>query len=191
MLDPALPLEFEGDLSSADFRVLITHRREPVAAVLLCILVVAHADQRGLEQSHHDREHLRLGIPATAQIGGDLPAHARKTLTKGQKALILGPVPDLAPERMIAGTASVRAHRVRWLGCGPCRSGISTPLSTLGGSRGCGCGGDFPSLGPFRHAKNDTQSFFRSGPARFPDLRPRRNAALRRMRSLLRVRALS
>ena len=68
---PALALELEAHLAAVDASVLVAHRREADGAVIARVLLVAHADQAGLQQLDYRCEHLLSRQALKAEVGVD------------------------------------------------------------------------------------------------------------------------
>ena len=57
MLLPALSAKREGDGGALNAGVAISEGCQPIGAVLLRILIIAHANERSIEQLHDSRQH--------------------------------------------------------------------------------------------------------------------------------------
>ena len=68
---PLLPLNWKRSSRAFHLDVRIAQGREAVALVLLRVVVVADADQRGLEQVHHGGQHLLARQAAQRHVLGD------------------------------------------------------------------------------------------------------------------------
>ena len=105
--------------------------RQAERAVGRRVLVVAHPDQRGLEQAHDRGEHFLPGKPRTSEIRSHPSAERWQPLGEQQEAPVLGRIPDLSPARVIAvllATPGVSAHRLDM----PVRRGANPHLGPRG-----------------------------------------------------------
>ena len=98
---PLLPLKWNRISDAVHLQVTAAQRRQPIAAVLLGIAVVADADERLVEQADDGRQHLLARHAALGHVPRDGLADARKQAGEVQDALVLVAVAHLAPIGMI------------------------------------------------------------------------------------------
>jgi len=113
--DAALAAELEAHGPPRNFRVLIAQGRQAKRFVVLRVLLVAHTDQRLLEQLHDGGEHLFPRKPAAPQIPFGVRANATQRARERDQALVFHVVTDLAPAWVIAillASARVAADRL-------------------------------------------------------------------------------
>ena len=101
VLDAALAVEHEGDLCAGDVRVLVPERREPVGAVLLRVLLVADADERGLQELGDGGEDLLARDAGEREIGVDLLADRGQRVGERGQVVELHPVAERGPVRVV------------------------------------------------------------------------------------------
>lgn len=77
MTDAALALEGKPHRAARDPHVAVEHRAEAEGSVLPGVFLVAHADERGLQQAHHGGEDLLAPEAAPGEVAGHAPADAR------------------------------------------------------------------------------------------------------------------
>src|SRR5207244_11197351 len=102
MMLATLAPELEAQPRSLDGDVLAPQGREPIGPVVACVLLVAHADQRRLEQAHHRGEDLLSRQAGPGQVSLDVLADLRERLGKIEESGVLRLIPYLAPARMVA-----------------------------------------------------------------------------------------
>src|SRR6266853_3609641 len=125
VIDSALAAEAEEHFSALDLDVTVAQGREAEGAVFAGVLVVAHADERLVEQHHHRGEDLAPGQVARAQVALDALADLGEDFAEFQHAPELGFVARLAVARMVAVLlAAARVARSRldvsfWVGAYP------------------------------------------------------------------------
>ncbi len=112
MLHAALAAELEAHGAALYLNVAIAQGGQPIGLVVAQVALVADADQRVVEQAHHQR-HDFLSIKARAgQVHLQLRAQFWQGLGKGQHAPVLVLVTQFAPLGVVAvllATASVAA----------------------------------------------------------------------------------
>ncbi|HLH18486.1 MAG TPA: hypothetical protein VKX45_14790 [Bryobacteraceae bacterium] len=64
----ALAAETEHQTSAVDADVAVAHGGQAEGLVLPCVFIVAHADERGLEQPHDRRQHLLARQAGTGEV---------------------------------------------------------------------------------------------------------------------------
>src|SRR5579864_2934850 len=98
----ALATEVKANPRSREFDVLAQHGRQPERLVPTHVLVVADADQCGLEQTHHNGQYLflRQALPREVMLR-TLP-DPRQRFAERDHALELGLVAYGAPQGMVA-----------------------------------------------------------------------------------------
>src|SRR3954468_5694628 len=101
MLDAALAAEAEPKRVPFDRHMPPPQGGEPEGMVLARVLVVAHADQRAVEQAHHRREDLPPAQVGTLEVALDSFAQPRQHLAELQHATELGAVTRFAVRRVI------------------------------------------------------------------------------------------
>src|ERR1700704_5285660 len=103
VIDPALPAEAEEQFRALDLDVTLAQGRETEGAVLARVLVVAHADQRLVEQHHHGGEDLAPREIARAQVA----LHALADLGEGFAELEHAPELRLVARLAVQGMVAV------------------------------------------------------------------------------------
>src|SRR5207244_6509438 len=115
MMLATLAPELEAQPRSLDGDVLAPQGREPIGPVVACVLLVAHPDQRRLEQAHHRGEDLLSRQAGPGQVSLDVLADLRERLGKIEESGVLRLIPYLAPARMVAillAASGVPSHRL-------------------------------------------------------------------------------
>ena len=103
LADPArLPGEAELDLGASDLRVPVAQGGEPERLVRVCVLGVAHAQERRLEQPHNGCQHPLARESATRQVAGHPPPDARQGAGEVEQTVVLDLVAFAAPLGVIA-----------------------------------------------------------------------------------------
>ncbi len=103
VLEPTLPAEAESKTPVAhETNVAVAQRGQAVTAVCPCVLVVAHADARGVEEAHDRGQHAFAGHACAREVATQAPAQARQRSAECLHAFELRPVAHHAPLRMIA-----------------------------------------------------------------------------------------
>src|SRR2546425_12541202 len=147
----ALAAEGKLQLRALDLEVAPAQGGEPEGAVLAGVFVVAHADQRLVEQHHHGGEDLAPRQVARAQIALDALADLGEHFAELEHAAELGFVARLAVARMVAILLSSARVARRRLDVSP---GIGTDPDLGPGGRdrkgidpfALGCRGDARSV---------------------------------------------
>jgi hypothetical protein len=112
---PAFAAEGKMNLLGPHAHVPVVHRRQAVGSVLPRVFIVADADQRGLQQAHHRRQHFLTPHPAQRQVALHPAADMRQRLGEGHHAREFVFVPLLPPLFVIAvllAPACVAARRL-------------------------------------------------------------------------------
>jgi len=97
----ALAAEGEHDRRALDGGVPVAEGGQAERPVVARVLLVAHADERGLEQADHGRHHLPPGQAAARQVFVRARADDGQRLAEGEHAAELGLVADGAPARVV------------------------------------------------------------------------------------------
>ena len=116
VLTPALPVEAELDGRAGDLDVVGLERRQPEAAVLAAVLVVADTDERAVEQRDHERLDLAPRQARPGEIVAQRRAELRQRRAEVGEAVELRAVTDLAPPRVVPvllAAAGVPARRLQ------------------------------------------------------------------------------
>ena len=92
----------ESDLGADDVDVPVAQRGQPVGPVLLAVLIIPDADSRIFQQADDAREHLLPRQSGSFEVAVRLFADLRQRLGKGEHAVVLDRVADLAPMRVVA-----------------------------------------------------------------------------------------
>jgi hypothetical protein len=113
---PALPLNENSQARALDLDVPVSQRRQAERAVLLRVLGVADAHERGLEQPDDGGDHLAPREALELQVLLDLLPDRRERLGEGGHAAVLRLVAHVAPPGVIAvllPAARVAARRLQ------------------------------------------------------------------------------
>ena len=102
VVDPALAAEGKAQFGASDLDVAPAQRGEAEGAVLARILVVAHADERLVEQHHHGGEDLPAREVARAQVALYALPDLRQDFAEFQHAAELRLVARLAVQGVVA-----------------------------------------------------------------------------------------
>src|SRR6266566_6630804 len=94
--------EGESDLGADDVNVPVAQGRQPVGAVLLSVLIIPDADSGIFQQADDGREHLRPRQVGSFEVAVRVFTDLRQRLGKGEHAVVLDRVADLAPARVVA-----------------------------------------------------------------------------------------
>ena len=86
---PLLPRNSKAIVLPFDLDVAVAQRGQAEALVVARVLLVADADQRGLEQAHDGRQHLLARQAAAAQVGVDARADRRQRAAEREHAVEL------------------------------------------------------------------------------------------------------
>src|SRR5205807_5412222 len=98
----ALAAKGEADLGPDDVDVSVAQGRQPIGAVFPPVLVVPDPDPRLLQQANHGCQHLLPRQAGLLEVSVGALADLRKRLRKGEHAIVLDRVADLAPAGVIA-----------------------------------------------------------------------------------------
>ena len=98
----ALALELEAQLGALHLDVRVAQRGQAVAVVAARVVVVADADQRGLQQVHDGGQHLLARQAATRHVLRDALADGRQRPRELHHVLVLRAVAHLAETRVVA-----------------------------------------------------------------------------------------
>ena len=115
MLLSALSAKREGDGGAPNAGVAIAEGCEAIGAVLLRVLIIAHADQRSIEQLHDSRQDFLARDTRKSQVAPNSCADTRQRPGKIWKALELREIAMTSPGVMISillATAGIPAGRL-------------------------------------------------------------------------------
>jgi hypothetical protein len=99
---PALTGEAEADLTSINRYVAILQRGEPVAIVLLGVVVVSDPDERRFQQVHDGGQHLFTWKATERHVLTDLFPYGGKSVSERNNVLVFRAFPDLTKPRVVA-----------------------------------------------------------------------------------------
>ena len=102
VLDSALASKGKRQPCAAHFDVAIPERREAERSILACVLVVAHPDERLLQQLNDRSEHFLLRQTLTSEIPVGASPYRWKDLCEADQAVVLRLVANFAPAGMIS-----------------------------------------------------------------------------------------